>query len=166
MGAAPRYHSLLTYLLLPRRSVREKKNECVHSRYLALNERSDTVQLRGALLQYALLCRAGSGRCMLNNGARLEKKKKICCDLCDRIKYKIWLVRYYFIVSLGTILVSQFRSSGPARRVSKRWEPTYLNNLIHVDPVQFRGYGAIGKGIHDLIAIATLALPPRAISRG
>ena len=97
--------------------------------HLALNERSDTVQLRGALLRYALLCcRAGSGRCMLNNGARLERGKNITCslscDLCDRIKNKIWRVRYYFTVSSSTILVSQFRSSGPARRVSRKWEPT------------------------------------------
>ena len=55
--------------------VREKKNECVHPRHLALNERNGTVQQRGALLRYVLLCRAGSGRGMLNNGARLEREK-------------------------------------------------------------------------------------------
>ena len=33
--------------------LREKKNKCVHPRHLSLNERSDTVQQRGALLRYA-----------------------------------------------------------------------------------------------------------------
>ena len=65
---------------------------------------------------------------MLNNGARLERKKKndpfLYVILYDRVKNKIWLVRYYFIVSLGTILVGQFRPSGPVRRVSRSWEPT------------------------------------------
>ena len=84
---------------------------------------------------------------MLNNRAWLERKFFLTCfsicDLCDRIRNKIWLVRYYLIVSLGTILVSQVRSSGTARRVRRRWKPTYLNNLTDEDPDQFRGYGAM-----------------------
>ena len=58
---------------------------------------------------------------MLVNWVRLDGKNMTCfcvCVMYDRIKNKIWPERYYFIVNIGTILVSQFRSSGPARRVS------------------------------------------------
>ena len=61
---------------------------------------------------------------MLESGARLERKKTddlFLYHLCDRIKNKIWFVRYYFTVNLSTILVGQFISSGPARQVSRMW---------------------------------------------
>ena len=64
---------------------------------------------------------------MLVNWVRLDGKNMTCffvCVMYDLINNKIWPVRYYFIVSLSTILVSQFRSSGPARRVSGKWGPT------------------------------------------
>ena len=52
-----------------------EKNECVHPRYLALNEQSDTVRCQGMVFRYAVLWRAGSGCFMLKDEARLAKEK-------------------------------------------------------------------------------------------
>ena len=90
---------------------RRKIKIIVCPRYRALNKRvSGTVTRRAASVRI--------------DGARLERRTKndlfLFVILYDRIKNKIWLVRYYFKVSLSTILVGQFRLSGPGRRVSRR----------------------------------------------
>ena len=100
---------------------REKK-ECVHPRYLALNERSDMVRCQGMVLRYSVLWRAGSDRYMLKDGAQLEKfffffvsvlylcfRTTLLKTLCFRTTLLKTLyglsLRYCFTVNFSTIHV-------------------------------------------------------------